>query len=101
MSDTTTSTKMRLRYSKQYFPDYLVQLDSYMRKQQDADDLLDGVLVDPLALLVSLITPVAVRITALTTSGATTHQINVACCTLSCPRYPTGNLIVASRLKAC
>ena len=43
----------RLHYSKQYFPDYLVQLSSCMRKQQDADDLLDGVLVDPLTLLVN------------------------------------------------
>ena len=38
----------RLRYSKQHFQGYFLQLHAYLRKDSDTDDYLDGVFTNPI-----------------------------------------------------
>ena len=38
----------RLRYSKQHFQGYYLQLHAYLRKDSDTDDYLDGIFTNPI-----------------------------------------------------
>ena len=38
----------RLRYSKQHFQGYFLQLQAYLRKDSDTDDYLDGIFTNPI-----------------------------------------------------
>ena len=42
----------RLRYSKQHFQGYFLQLHAYLRKDSDTDDYLDGVFTNPITDLI-------------------------------------------------
>ena len=42
----------RLRYSKQHFQGYFLQLHAYLRKDSDTDDYLDGIFTNPITDLV-------------------------------------------------
>ena len=42
----------RLRYSKQHFQGYFLQLHAYLRKDSDTDDYLDGIFTNPITDLI-------------------------------------------------
>ena len=42
----------RLRYSKQHFQGYYLQLHAYLRKDSDTDDYLDGIFTNPITDLI-------------------------------------------------
>ena len=46
-----------LQHSEKYFAGYRVQLDAYLRRNENAEELLDGLLFNPLLRLVQAVSP--------------------------------------------
>ena len=48
MATNATKTTKYLKHSDEHFQDYWIQLQSLIRKHEDADEYLDGLLENPL-----------------------------------------------------